>query len=64
MLTPRLVVTLTEPETGRPWPTELDALPVPVTAVEAGLMAGEPVPVIPLPLQVQQEAQAKSPASS
>ena len=44
MLTPKLVVTLTDPETGVPWPTELDALPVPVTAVEAGLMAGEPVP--------------------
>ena len=44
MLTPKLVVTLTDPETGAPWPTELDALPVPVTAVEAGLMAGEPVP--------------------
>jgi len=44
MLTPQLVVTLISPETGRPRPTALDVLPEPVTAVEAGLMAGSPVP--------------------
>ena len=44
MLTPQLVVTLICPETGRPRPTALDVLPEPVTAVEAGLMAGSPVP--------------------
>ena len=44
MLTPQLVVTLTDPETGRPRPTAMDELPPPVTAAEAGLMAGVPVP--------------------
>ncbi len=44
MLTPQLVVTLICPETGRPQPTALDVLPEPVTASEAGLMAGSPVP--------------------
>ena len=44
MLTPQLVVTLISPETGRPRPTTLDVLPEPVTASEAGLMAGSPVP--------------------
>ena len=44
MLTPQLVVTLMSPETGRPRPTALDVLPTPVTAVEAGLMVGVPVP--------------------
>jgi len=44
VLTPQLVVTLTDPETGRPTPTAMDELPPPVTAAEAGLMAGVPVP--------------------
>ncbi len=44
MLTPQLVVTMISPETGRPRPTALDVLPEPVTATEAGLMVGAPVP--------------------
>ena len=45
MLTPRLVVTMINPETGRPRPTELDVLPEPLTAAEHGLMVGSPPPV-------------------
>ena len=44
MLTPKLVVTLVSPETGRPRPTVLEALPEPLTAAEHGLMVGVPVP--------------------
>ena len=44
MLTPNLVVTLISPETGRPRPTVLEALPEPLTAAEHGLMVGVPVP--------------------
>ena len=45
MLTPRLVVTMVSPETGRLRPTELDVLPEPLTAAEHGLMVGSPPPV-------------------
>ena len=44
MLTPRLVVTMVSPETGRLQPTELDVLPEPLTAAEHGLMVGSPPP--------------------
>ena len=44
MLTPKLVVTMISPETGRPRPTELDVLPEPLTAAEHGLMVGNPPP--------------------
>jgi len=44
VLTPKLVVTLVSPETGRPRPTVLEALPEPLTAAEHGLMVGVPVP--------------------
>ncbi|MED5599267.1 MAG: serine hydrolase [Actinomycetota bacterium] len=44
MLTPRLVVTMVSPETGRLRPTELDVLPEPLTAAEHGLMVGSPPP--------------------
>lgn len=44
MLIPKLVVSLVDPKTGQPKPTELGALPEPVTAAEAGLMVGVPVP--------------------
>ena len=44
MLTPRLVVTIVSPETGRLQPTELDMLPEPLTAAEHGLMVGSPPP--------------------
>ena len=44
MLTPKLVVTMISPETGRPRPIELDVLPEPLTAAEHGLMVGNPPP--------------------
>ncbi|MBH99888.1 MAG: hypothetical protein CL467_04700 [Acidimicrobiaceae bacterium] len=44
MIESKPVILVVDRETGSPFPTVMDSLPAPVTATEAGLMIGDPIP--------------------